>query len=237
MVGIGPGDLDQLTYQARSVLEEVEVIIGYRPYLDLIAPLIVRQTLIASGMTQEVERCQQAVALARAGKSVAVVSSGDPGVYGMAGLVLELLGTNPDIPVEIVGGLTAAQAAAACLGAPLMNDFAVLSLSDRLNPWERIIKKVELAALADLVLVLYNPKSKTRVRQIDEVQQVLLRHRAPVTPVGIVRNAKRGESQVTLTNLAEFTTEPIDMFCTVIIGNSQTRVLGKWLVTPRGYAL
>lgn len=155
----------------------------------------------------------------------------------MAGLVLELLGDDPEIPVEIVCGVTAAQAAAACLGAPLMNDFAAISLSDRLNPWEIIAKKVDFAAQADLVLALYNPKSKTRTQQIEEIQQVVLRHRPPATPVGIVRNARRGKSRVILTTLGEFTSAEIDMFSTVIIGNSQSRLVGKRLVTPRGYPL
>lgn len=225
--------------RARQCLSSSDVIVGYKTYLSLIKHLIgEEQQVVSSGMTREVERCEKAIALAERGLRVSLVSSGDPGVYGMAGILYQLLEQkDSDIPVEVVPGITAASAAAASLGAPLMHDFACISLSDLLTPWSTILKRVEYAARGDFVIALYNPKSKKRVKHIEEVRELLLNILSPDTPVGIVRNAKRGQEEVIITNLKDFTSHTIDMFTTVIIGNSQSYVRDGKFITPRGYQL
>lgn len=233
VVGIGPGDRGHMTYAALEVLKEVDVIIGYGTYIDLIADLIKDKEIINSGMRKEIERARQAVALALEGKKVAVISSGDPGVYGMAGIVLEI--AKDKVSVEVIPGVTAATAAAASLGAPLMHDFAVISLSDLLTPWPKIMTRLEAAALGDMVIVLYNPKSKGRPDNIDIAREIILWHRDPQTPVGLVRNAKRGSEEVVVTTLKDMLNYKIDMLTTVIIGNSETLVENGRIITPRGY--
>ena len=240
VVGIGPGDPEHMTLRAQKVWAEVDVVAGYKTYVDLIRPFLSGQTVTATGMRQEVERCREVVRLAVEGHRVALVSSGDAGVYGMAGILIECMAEagRLDLSLEIVPGVTAANAAASMLGAPLMHDFAVISLSDLLTPWETIIRRVRLAAEGDFVLAIYNPKSSGRQEHIETVRQVLLEFRDPQTPVGIVREALRGdEAQEIVTTLAEFTNFPIDMLTTVIVGNSQTRSLGPYMVTPRGYGV
>ncbi|MDF1579940.1 MAG: cobyric acid synthase [Desulfuromonadales bacterium] len=241
VVGLGPGDLQHMTPVCNAALEEAAVIVGYQTYLDLIAPLLIGKEVISSGMMKEVDRCRQALAIAACGKIVALVSSGDAGIYGMAGLVLELVnepGAAVDhVEIEIIPGVSAVQAAASRLGAPLMHDFAVISLSDLLTPWALIRQRLDAVGRADFVIALYNPRSKSRVTQIEEGRDILLRHRSPDTPVGIVRNACRVGESVTLSTLATFTDEEIDMFSLVMIGNSATFVdaAGR-MITPRGYA-
>lgn len=240
VVGLGPGDPDHMTARVLSVLKEAEFIVGYKTYIDLIRPLITHQQIVATGMRQEIDRCREAIRIAAEGHRVAVISSGDAGVYGMAGILIECLDQEGllDLPLEIIPGVTAASAAASMLGAPLMHDFAVISLSDLLTPWEVIEKRVRLAAEGDFILAIYNPKSKGRTQHIETTREILLRYRSPETPVGLVREALRGEdSSVQITTLADFTNHPIDMLTTVIIGNSQTRILGPYMVTPRGYML
>ncbi len=237
MVGIGPGNLDQLTTRARQAITEAEVVIGYQTYLELIRELLNQQVVVSSGMRREVERCRQAVELAQSGKKVTLVSSGDPGVYGMAGILLETIGPESPVEVEVIPGVTAASAAAAVLGAPLMNDFAIISLSDLLTPWETVRRRVAAAAAGDFVLVLYNPKSHKRVSQIEEVREILLEHRSPSTPVGIVRNARRAGEEIQLATVEDFTGYPIDMFTVVVIGNSTTYITAGKMITPRGYQL
>jgi adenosylcobyric acid synthase len=245
VVGIGPGDLKHMTYEAREAIESADVVVGYTTYLKLIDPLLQGKQIFSSGMTREVERCREAIRLAGEGKTVALVSSGDSGIYGMAGLVLELVGAGghmasplPDIDVVIIPGVSALQAAAAVLGAPLMHDFAVISLSDLLTPWEMIEKRLAAAAGADFVVALYNPRSKGRVRQIERAREILLASRSPQTPVGIVRNACRAEEEKIITTLADMPIEQIDMFSLVMIGNAATFVDGQGrMVTPRGYKL
>ncbi len=229
-----------MTGEAATAIENAEVIVGYHTYLDLIAEQIEGKTIVGSGMMQEIERCEEAVRQAVCGCNVAVVSSGDPGIYGMAGLVLELiLKLRPEErpEVHVIPGVSAVGAAAAALGAPLMHDFAVISLSDLLTPWELIEKRVLAAAQADFVIALYNPKSTRRTSQIEKVKEILLAHRSPATPVGIVRNATRADEEIQLSTLAHFTEEKIDMFTVVIIGNSQTFTSDGYMVTPRGYRL
>jgi adenosylcobyric acid synthase len=235
VVGIGPGDLQHLTPAARAAIAAAEVVAGYQTYLDLIPELLAGKELLASGMRQEVERCRQALERAAAGAVVALVSGGDAGIYGMAGLALELAAELP-VEVEIIPGVSALQAAAARLGAPLMHDFAVISLSDLLTPWDTITRRLEAAAAADFVVVLYNPKSSSRTTQIETAQAILLRQRDGATPIGIVRHACRIGEAVTVTTLREFTAFPIDMFSLVIVGNAATYVDGQGrMVTPRGY--
>ncbi|MBC2722232.1 MAG: precorrin-3B C(17)-methyltransferase [Desulfosporosinus sp.] len=239
-MGLGPGDQDHMTAKVQSVLNEVEYIVGYKTYIDLIRPFLTHQQIVATGMRQEIDRCREAIRIAAEGHRVAVVSSGDAGVYGMAGIIIECLEQENllDLPLEIIPGVTAASAAASMLGAPLMHDFAVVSLSDLLTPWEVIEKRVRLAAEGDFIFALYNPKSKGRPQHIETVQEIILRYRRPETPVGLVREALRGEeSSVEITTLGDFTNHPIDMLTTVIIGNSQTRIVGPYMVTPRGYKL
>ncbi|SHN65045.1 cobalt-precorrin 3 C17-methyltransferase [Desulfitobacterium chlororespirans DSM 11544] len=239
VVGIGPGDAEHMTQRAQSVWNEVDVVAGYKTYIDLIRPWLADKKVVATGMRQEIDRCREVVEIALAGQSIALVSSGDAGVYGMAGILIECLEEKDalDISLEIIPGVSAANAASSLLGAPLMHDFAVISLSDLLTPWEVIQKRVKLAAEGDFVMAIYNPKSKGRQDQIEWVRQAVLDYRDPQTPVGIVREALRGESQVIITTLAEFTQSPIDMLTTVVIGNSHTRVIGPYMVTPRGYIL
>lgn len=212
--------------------------VGYTPYLESIADLTGGKELIASGMTREVERCRQALARAAAGDTVALVSSGDPGIYGMAGLAIELAEAEGfHVPIEIVPGVTAASAAAAALGAPLMLDFAVISLSDLLVPWETIRRRLEAVAAADLVTVLYNPRSKKRTRQLDEAAEVFLARRPGTTPVGIVTTAGRAEQSVVVADLADLTRQDVGMQSVVIVGNSASRRIDTWMVTARGYSL
>lgn len=241
MVGIGPGDHEHMSYKAYRTIREADVIVGYDTYIALIRDIISpEQEVVGTGMKQEVERCAEAIRRAAIGKRVAVISSGDAGIYGMAGIVLELIfkmEVHEKIAYEVIPGISAVNAAAASLGAPLMHDFAVISLSDLLTPWEKIKERVEHAALGDFVIALYNPKSLKRVWQIEEVREILLKVKPPHTPVGIVRNAKRTNEQVVVTNLEEFTQHSIDMFSLVLIGNSQTYILDGKIVTPRGYQL
>ena len=240
VVGIGPGHAIGLTLEARQALEQAEVVAGYHTYLDLVSELIAGKTVIGSGMMQEVERCEAAVESAKNGNQVVVISSGDPGIYGMAGLVLELVVKIPESlrpEVRIIPGVSAVGSAAAVLGAPLMHDFAVISMSDLMTPWELIEKRVRAAAEADFVIAIYNPKSMRRTEQIEKVREILLQHRVATTPVGVVRSVGRPDQVAVISTLEHFTEEKIDMFTTVIIGNSQTFQQGDFMITPRGYAL
>ncbi|MBP2646121.1 MAG: precorrin-3B C17-methyltransferase [Firmicutes bacterium] len=240
VVGIGPGSLEDMSYKARLAIEECDVVVGYHKYLELVGKLIKNKEIIGTGMMQEVARCQAAVQVAMSGKKVAVVSSGDPGIYGMAGLVLELTQKYPQDKrpeVRVVPGISAVSASAAILGAPLMHDFAVISLSNLLTAWEVIRARVEMAAKADFVLALYNPKSKRRTQGIEEVREIVLQYRSADTPVGIVHHATREEENQVLSTLNEFTKEHIDMFSLVIIGNSQTYIKDGKMITPRGYGV
>jgi precorrin-3B C17-methyltransferase len=240
VIGIGPGDPGHLAPRARQVLAEAEVLAGYRTYLGLLEDdLTEGKEIISTGMTSEIERCRQAIEAARSGLQVAVVCSGDPGIYAMAGLIFELLeqeGLLTELEVQVVPGIPAFSAAAALLGAPLMHDFASISLSDLLTPWEVIEGRLQAAASGDFVLVLYNPRSTKRHWQLEEARRILLQYRSEQTPVGVVRNAGRQDQSVSLTSLLRLDPDTVDMLCTVIVGNSQTRVLGgDRMVTPRGY--
>lgn len=234
VVGIGPGSPEQLTYAARGALETAEVIAGYGVYVELLRPLFPGKEFLVTPMRQEAERCRVAIAAAHAGKRVALVSSGDAGVYGMACLALEL-SQGSDVDVEIIPGVTAALSGAALLGAPLSHDFAVISLSDLLTPWEKIEKRLELAARADFCIALYNPASHRRADYLRRACDILLRQISPRTVCGVARNIGReGESSAVMT-LAELRDWNADMFTTAFIGNSQTRNIDGRMVTPRGY--
>ncbi|MEK6559644.1 MAG: precorrin-3B C(17)-methyltransferase [Planctomycetota bacterium] len=238
MVGIGPGATDEVSQKALNVLKSAETIVGYKLYIDLIADIVKSKRIIASTMRKEIERVQLAIQEAQSGKTVCIISSGDPGVYGMAGLVLEMVSKeNLSLPVEIIPGIPAANAAAAVLGAPLMHDYAVISLSDLLTPWEIIEKRVECASEADFVIVLYNPKSSQRDWQIEKTANIILQHKSPSTPVGIVKDASREGESVVITTLDKMTSCPIDMTTIIIIGNSTTFIYHNYMVTKRGYQL
>jgi precorrin-2 C(20)-methyltransferase len=235
VVGIGPGDPSLLTQQARSVLEAAEVIIGYASYLDLLGELNLSGELRAHPIGAEGERARETVELARNGKRVALVSSGDAGIYGMASLLLEAAEAYPNLQIDVVPGVTAATSAAALLGAPLGHDFACISLSDLLTPWEVIEQRLAAAAQADFVIALYNPVSKKRTWQLPKAREILLKHRGRETPVGFVDRAHRPGMTVRTTPLAGLVLDGIGMETVVLIGNSQTRLINGRLVTPRGY--
>jgi len=248
IIGIGPGSLEHLTLKAKEALESCDVVVGYKTYIDLIKNLISGKEIFSTGMTKEVDRCQKAIELALQGKKVAVVSSGDAGIYGMAGLVFELLqgSANPafllphprsQIPVSVVPGVPAFCAAASLLGAPLMHDFASISLSDLLTPWEIIKKRLKMASEGDFVIILYNPRSKTRVSQIEGAIEIISMHRDGNTPVGIVKNALRDGEEIKITTLKEMPShyDFIDMSTILIVGNSATFISNNRMITPRGY--
>lgn len=234
VVGIGPGAADEMTLRAAETLRRAEVIAGYQRYIDLIRPLFPGKEFIATPMRGETERCRMLIAEALGGKRAAMVCSGDAGVYGMAGLLCELAeGTG--LEISVVPGVTAALSGAALLGAPLGHDFAVISLSDLLTPWETIEKRLDHAAAGDLCIALYNPASMKRKDHLRRACEIILRHAAPETVCGAARNIARPEESFCLMSLKELQDYQADMFTTVFIGNSQTRVIDGRMVTPRGY--
>jgi len=237
VVGVGPGNLLDMTLRARLILEEAEVVVGYRRYVEWVLPLVNEGAIVVSGeMGGEVERAREAIKRALEGQKVCVVSGGDAGIYGMAGLVLELLvREGSQVGVEIVPGVSAVQAVAALLGAPLMQDFAVVSLSDLLVPWEVIARRLEAAAWGDFVLVLCNPASTQRKDTVMKAVQILEHYRSPETVVGLVRAAGQRGERVILTTLARLLEHPVDMLTTIVVGSSKTLHREGWMITPRGY--
>ena len=241
LVGLGPGDRMLLTPAALDALSRSEAIVGYDGYLEQVRDLVDGKDVVSMPLGKEMERAAKAAELARAGKSVAVISSGDIGVYGMAGPVFEHLAANgwdgKHPKVEVVPAVSAAQAAAAVLGAPLMQDFCAISLSDLMTPWDTIRKRLNAAAYGDFVIALYNPRSKRRRKQIIEARGIVLKHRSADTPVGIVRNACRPDQESVLTTLGELERhfQRIDMFTTLVIGNSTSYIHNGRMITPRGY--
>ena len=234
-VGLGPGGADGMTLRARDALEKSDVIVGYTVYIDLIREQFPDKEYRSTPMRKEVDRVRLALSIASEGKTVAMVCSGDAGVYGMSGLCEELLSEYPGVTFETVPGVSAVLSGAAILGAPLMHDFAVISLSDLLTPWEKIEKRLIMAAEADFVICLYNPSSHKRHDYLQRACELVLRHQSPETVCGVARNIGReGESTQVLT-LRELRDTEVDMFSTVFIGNSQTKVLNGKMVTPRGY--
>lgn len=241
IVSLGPGDLPRMTAEARRALQEADLVVGYTGYLRLVADLVAGKETYGSSMTAEVDRAAHAVDAARSGRAVAVIASGDACVYGIGGLVLELLGEEElsSDRVTVVPGVTAANAAAALLGAPLMNDYCVLSLSDLLTDRELILRRVHAVGAGDLVVALYNARSRTRVSLLPEVCAALLEYRAADVPVGVVRKAYRDGQAIRRSTLGEIASahEDVDMFTIIVIGNSQTVRRGDRLITPRGYAI
>ena len=236
VVGLGPGDAQFLTAQARHALQEADVLCGYTVYIDLVRPLYPEKETYATGMTREIDRCRWALQTAQTGKTVALVCSGDAGVYGMASPLLELAPDYPDVAVEVVPGLTAALSGGAVLGAPLAHDFCVISLSDRLTPWEVIEKRLACAAMGDFCVALYNPSSKGRPDYLAKAVRILLENgKSADTVCGIVRNIGREGQTARVLILAQLENTAVDMFTTVYIGNAATKQLGSKMVTPRGY--
>lgn len=236
MVGIGPGGPLDRTRRAENAIASCGVVVGYQRYVDLIEDLLADKKVVSSGMTKELERCKEALERAFQGETVALISSGDAGIYGMAGLALELAAASGiEVPIEIIPGVTSATAAAARLGAPLMLDFATISLSDLLVPWETIRKRLEAVAAADLVVVLYNPRSRKRKAQLTEAAEILRNHRPGPTPVGIATSVGTEDERIVLSDLDHFLDSEINMRSLVIVGNSSSRIMDGWFVTPRGY--
>lgn len=237
VVGIGPGNAEGMTYACRSAIGQANIVVGYTKYVELIKPLYPEKPTFATPMLGEVERCKKALELADDGKTIAIVCSGDAGVYGMAGLVLELSGEHPNVVIEIVPGVTAALAGAAILGAPLTHDFVVISLSDLLTPWELIEKRLSCAAMGDFCIALYNPSSKKRADHLQRACDILLEYKSPDTLCGFVRNIGREGEQKALMTLNALRSANVDMFTTVFVGSAQTREITGKMVTPRGYRL
>lgn len=231
VVGIGPGGLDHMTLKAVKAIEESEIIVGYTKYIEFINPLIKDKTVVSTGMRGEVERCKQALELAK-DKVVSIVSTGDAGIYGMAGLILEM---REDENVEVIPGVTASSAAASIVGAPLMHDNCNISLSDLMTPYDLIKKRVELAAEGDFIISLYNPKSHGRPLYLKECMDLVRKHRQGNTPIAVVKNALRDGQKSTIFTLDTFDDSEVDMFSIVIIGNSKSYIKEGQFITPRGY--
>jgi precorrin-3B C17-methyltransferase len=247
VVGVGPGSHDHMTYRAKQVIEESEVIIGYDTYVSLVEDLIAGKEVYRYAMTQEVDRANQAIDLAERGRIVSVVSSGDPGIYGMIGLIYEILAqkgwnrqgssSSSSIYVECVPGVSSLNSCAALVGSPLMTDFAVVSMSDLLVPWDIIVKRVEAAAMGDYVTVIYNPASKKRVHQLRDTREIFLKYRKPDTPIAIVKGAYRESQELVVTTLEKMLEhqDMLGMITTVIVGNSSTFNYKGLMINPRGY--
>lgn len=236
VIGTGPGSTEYMIPAAAKALEASSIIIGYSTYLDLIPEYLTGKEVISSSMMKEVDRCQKSIELASEGHNVALISGGDAGIYAMAGLVLEMASIHDSkVEIKIIPGIAAVNACAAQLGAPLMHDFATVSLSDLLTPWDTILKRLEATAATDFVVALYNPKSKKRTQQIVQAREIFLKHRSPDNVVGIVTGATRENEVIELTNLADMLDCEIGMQSTVIIGNSTTFVWNGNMITPRGY--
>ncbi len=237
VVGIGPGSYENMTQRAQQALAECDVIVGYTVYIDLVKEHFPGKQMLTTPMRKEVERCRLAFEEAQKGQTVAMICSGDAGIYGMTGVMQELLAEYPGVELENVPGISAVISGAAILGAPLMHDFAVISLSDLLTPWEKIEKRLECAAAADFVICLYNPSSHKRKDYLQRACDIVLRHAAPETVCGIAKNIGREGEDIEVLTLSALRDTPVDMFSTVFIGNSQTRNIGGKMVTPRGYTI
>lgn len=237
IVGIGPGSFEEMTIRAARILQQCDVIIGYPVYIDLIKPYYPDKEYLSTPMTREAERCRLCLEEAARGRTAALICSGDPGIYGLAGLMYAVREEYPQVELETISGVTAASAGSALLGAPLIQDFAVISLSDRLTPWETIEQRILAAAAADMVICLYNPASRKRTEYLRKACDLMLRSASADTVCGLVENiARKGES-VSICTLGELRDRPVNMFTTVYIGCSRTRIIDGKMVTPRGYHL
>ena len=238
VIGIGPGCRDLMTQEAISAMEDAEVIVGYKTYIKLVEDFIKDKEVVQNGMRKEVDRCQDAIDIAKTGKKVAVISSGDAGIYGMAGLILELITKQElDIPVKVVPGVTASIGAAAVLGAPIMHDFCHISLSDLMTPWEVIEKRLRLAAEADFVICLYNPRSKGRSEHLANAFKIMGEFKDGSTPVGIVKDVGREDQEKFICTFDTMDFERVDMTTMVILGNKSTYIHDDLMITPRGYTV
>lgn len=238
VIGIGPGCRDLMTQEAIAAMEDAEVIVGYKTYIKLVEDFIKDKEVVQNGMRKEVDRCQDAIDIAKTGKKVAVISSGDAGIYGMAGLILELITKQElDIPVKVVPGVTASIGAAAVLGAPIMHDFCHISLSDLMTPWEVIEKRLRLAAEADFVICLYNPRSKGRSEHLANAFKIMGEFKDGSTPVGIVKDVGREDQEKFICTFDTMDFERVDMTTMVIIGNKSTYIHDDLMITPRGYTV
>lgn len=233
VIGIGPGSIENMTLRAKEAIDESDVIVGYTKYVDLIKPLIKDKEIFSTGMKGEGDRCKEALRLSK-NKIVSIISTGDSGIYGMAGLILEL---KDDEEVEIIPGITASSSAASIIGAPIMHDNCNISLSDLMTPYELIKKRIKTAAEGDFVISLYNPKSKGRPHYLRESIDIIKNYRDKKTPVAVVKHALREGQDVKLFTLDSFDDSKVDMMCIVIIGNSQSYIKGEKFITPRGYKL
>jgi precorrin-3B C17-methyltransferase len=236
VVGLGPGGREHMTLKALDVIKKSQVVVGYSFYIELISDLIIGKEIIKTGMKGEIERCRRAIEKVRDGLDTCIVSTGDSGLYGMAGPILEMA-RDKDVDVEIIPGISAAFCAASELGAPIMHDFCTISLSDLMTSWDVIEKRIECAAIGDFVVALYNPKSIGRPKHIEKAIEILLKHRNPDTPVGLIKNAGRDGNERRITTLADINYDFIDMMTVVIIGNSKTFIDNDFIITPRGYNL
>ena len=232
VVGIGPGGRENMTFKAVETIKKCDVIVGYTPYINYLGDLVEGKELFSTGMKGEIERCKLAIEQVRDGKNTAIISTGDAGLYGMAGPILEL---KREIEVEIIPGITAAFSAASELGSPIMHDFASISLSDLMTPWEVIENRVEKAAEGDFVITIYNPRSKGRKDHLEKAVNIILKHQSGQTPVGIVKNSGRLETEIILTTLDNIDYEKVDMLSILIVGNSNTYIKDGQMITPRGY--
>ncbi|MGL5694795.1 MAG: precorrin-3B C(17)-methyltransferase [Peptostreptococcaceae bacterium] len=238
VIGIGPGSKELMTLEAIKAMEDAEVIVGYKTYINLVTEFIQDKEVVSNGMRQEIDRCKKAVEIAKEGKKVAVISSGDAGIYGMAGLILELTTKEEvEVPVKVVPGVTASIGAAAILGAPIMHDFCHISLSDLLTPWEVIEKRLRLAAEADFVVCLYNPRSKGRSEHLAKAFEIMGEFKGDSVPVGIVKDVGREKEEKFVCTFGEMDFERVDMTTMVIIGNKSTFIEKDMMITPRGYTV
>lgn len=234
VIGIGPGGTDHMSQLAIKALEESDVIVGYAPYLDYVKDFIKDKETFSSQMGGEIKRCKKAIELAQEGKTVSIISTGDAGLYGMAGPIYELA-SGLDIDIQVVPGITSAFSAAAELGSPIMHDAALISLSDLMTPWDLILKRVELASEADFVICLYNPRSKGRPDHLSQALEKILLHKSLDTPVGLVKNSGRDGNQVRVATIRDLDVEEVDMHTVLIIGNQATYIEDGKIITPRGY--
>lgn len=232
VIGIGPGGREHMTLKAIETIKKSDIIVGYTPYIDYLGDLVKGKEIYSTGMKGEIERCKLAIKKVKEGKNTAIISTGDAGLYGMAGPILEL---KEDIEVEIIPGVTAAFSAASELGSPIMHDFASISLSDLLTPWEVIEKRIEKAAEGDFVIAIYNPRSKGRKDHLEKAVEIMLKYKEGDTPVGVVKNSGRGNTEIILTTLVNISYEKVDMLSILIIGNSNTYVKDDQMITPREY--
>jgi precorrin-3B C17-methyltransferase len=237
IVGFGPGGYEYMTLQAKNALEDCEVITGYSVYVELVQKFFKNKEFYSTAMKKEEDRCRWAIEKTLEGKKVALICSGDSGVYGLASLIYELAEEYEPFEIEVISGVTAALSGGAVLGAPLTHDFVVISLSDLLTPWELIEKRLQCSAMCDMVICLYNPSSKKRYDYLKKACDIILAYRSEATVCGIVRNIGREGEESVITTLAELRDLEADMFTTVFIGNSTTRNLNNKMVTPRGYQL